>query len=106
MEDDTQVGYGKPPMNTRFKPGQSGNPAGRPKSPRSLERDLIEVMYETVTIGEGDARETLSKQHSILRGLAAKAMEGDPKATALVIELVQRMSWTRGGIKAVLAGEP
>ena len=26
-----QVGYGKPPKLTRFKPGQSGNPRGRPR---------------------------------------------------------------------------
>ena len=26
-----EVGYGKPPKDTRFKPGQSGNPSGRPK---------------------------------------------------------------------------
>ena len=29
-----EVGYGKPPAGTRFKPGQSGNPAGRPKGSR------------------------------------------------------------------------
>ena len=26
-----EVGYGKPPKATRFKPGKSGNPGGRPK---------------------------------------------------------------------------
>ena len=34
--DDGQVGYRKPPVHTRFKPGQSGNPKGRPKGPRNL----------------------------------------------------------------------
>ncbi len=103
MEEDFEVGYGKPPKDTRFKPGQSGNPAGRPKSPRSLARDLLEEMYETVTVGEGETRETLSKQRSILRGLTAKAMEGDPKAAAMVIELVQRLTWNAGGAEAILA---
>ena len=28
---DYEIGYGKPPKQTRFKPGQSGNPRGRPK---------------------------------------------------------------------------
>lgn len=27
------VGYGKPPVHTRFAKGQSGNPGGRPKEP-------------------------------------------------------------------------
>lgn len=30
-----EVGYGKPPVHTRFKEGQSGNPNGRPKKARS-----------------------------------------------------------------------
>ena len=30
----SKVGYKNPPVDTRFKPGQSGNPAGRPRRPR------------------------------------------------------------------------
>jgi Family of unknown function (DUF5681) len=30
-DSDYQVGYGKPPQHTRFKKGESGNPAGRPR---------------------------------------------------------------------------
>jgi hypothetical protein len=26
-----EVGYGKPPMDTRFRKGASGNPGGRPR---------------------------------------------------------------------------
>jgi uncharacterized protein DUF5681 len=29
--DDYEVGYGKPPVATRFKKGQCGNPGGKPK---------------------------------------------------------------------------
>lgn len=32
---DYEVGYGKPPAETRFKKGQSGNPNGRPKGSRN-----------------------------------------------------------------------
>ena len=30
---ESEVGYGKPPIGTQWKPGQSGNPKGRPKDP-------------------------------------------------------------------------
>ena len=39
------VGYGRPPIRTRFRPGQSGNPKGRPKGARnaaSMARDALE----------------------------------------------------------------
>jgi len=33
---DYEVGYGKPPRDTRFKEGQSGNPRGRPPGLKNL----------------------------------------------------------------------
>ncbi len=33
------VGYCKPPKRTRFQPGQSGNPRGRPKGTKNLKTD-------------------------------------------------------------------
>jgi Family of unknown function (DUF5681) len=34
-EGDYRVGYGKPPLETRFKQGQSGNPRGRPRGAKT-----------------------------------------------------------------------
>jgi hypothetical protein len=87
------VGYGRPPKHTRFKPGQSGNPSGRRRKPLSLAREFFEVLHEPVTLGEGEACETVAKQRAILRALAAKAMEGDPRAIAKAIQLTQ---WITG----------
>ena len=38
------VGYGKPPKHSRFKPGQSGNPKGRPRSSKHKLND--EFLYQ------------------------------------------------------------
>jgi hypothetical protein len=35
-EQPYEVGYGKPPANTRFPRGLSGNPKGRPKGSKNL----------------------------------------------------------------------
>ena len=35
---DYEVGYGKPPQHTRFKPGQSGNARGRPRKSKELNK--------------------------------------------------------------------
>ena len=45
---DCEVGYGRPPKATRFTPGKSGNPRGRPKGSRSVGAILKGVMSQKV----------------------------------------------------------
>ena len=47
-----RVGYGRPPMMTRFRPGQSGNPRGRPKGARNLSTIVAAALSERVAINE------------------------------------------------------
>ena len=49
-EDDT--GYARPPKGHQFKPGQSGNPGGRPKGARNLRTDLTRMMKKHVLVRE------------------------------------------------------
>jgi hypothetical protein len=48
--DDYAVGYGKPPLHTRFKKGQSGNPRGRPPGAKNLSTLLNEALNEPVIV--------------------------------------------------------
>src|SRR6202022_3261656 len=41
--DEYDVGYGKPPKHTRFRAGQSGNPAGRRKGVRNLMTPAVSI---------------------------------------------------------------
>jgi hypothetical protein len=38
---DYQVGYGKPPQHSRFKPGNNANPKGRPKRGPLVKAEII-----------------------------------------------------------------
>ncbi len=91
MSDDDEVGYGKPPKASQFKPGQSGNPMGRPKGTRNLKSDLIEELREQVLIREGASSTQVSKQRAIIKRLIAKSINGDPRSMNIALNLMLRV---------------
>jgi hypothetical protein len=91
------VGYAKPPASTKFKPGQSGNPRGRPKGsrnkpPRLNEERLKEIIiaeaYRTIKINDGDKKVSIPMAQAIVRSLAVNAAKGQHRAQQLFAELV------------------
>jgi hypothetical protein len=91
------VGYGKPPKHSRFKPGQSGNPSGRPKGSRNKLPELNEERlkdiilleaYRTITVNDGDRRVTLPMAQAIMRTLALNAAKGNQRALNLFTEML------------------
>lgn len=91
MPNDYEVGYGKPPKDTQFKKGQSGNPKGRTKGGKNFKTDLAEVLQEVVAVKEGGVRRNLSKQRAMLKSVTAKAMQGDARSVALIVNMVIRL---------------
>ncbi len=85
-----QVGYGKPPKHTQFKPGKSGNAKGRPKGAKNLKTELAEELAEKIPLKEAGKLKKVSKQRAMIKSLAAKAISGDSKAAALILNLVFR----------------
>ena len=83
---DYQIGYKKPPVHTRFPKGVSGNPSGRSRGSRNLKTDFLEELSERVTVTEGGKRRHHSKQRVTIKALVNKAMTGDVRAAAKVIE--------------------
>jgi len=51
-----KVGKGNPPRNTRWKPGQSGNPKGRPKGIRYISESLRELLDQKDKDGRTNAQ--------------------------------------------------
>ncbi len=89
---DYAVGYGRPPLHTRFKPGHSGNPRGRPKGPKSILRLLIEALEErTAVTSEDGKRRRIAKRKLGLRRLADKFAGGDAYATRMVLDLLSQI---------------
>ncbi len=90
-QNDDKVGYRKPPTGTRFKPGQSGNPNGRPKGSVNLKTDLRSELSERIRIREGERSLKVSKQRAMLKALVAKALKGDARAANVVLTLVGKL---------------
>ena len=87
MSDDYPVGYKKPPVHTRFKPGESGNLGGRPKGSKNLRTDLLEELAETKRILEGGRERRISKQRALIKTQVARAIKGNDRAAAKVLDL-------------------
>jgi len=88
--DDYPVGFARTPKHTRFKPGQSGNPEGRPKGRRKMGELLDAVLAEQITIREGDRFRKVSRGEAAMRALIQKAMRGDAKSCSMLLKLTQQ----------------
>ena len=86
MTDDYDVGYGKPPKDSQFKKGQSGNPSGRPKATHNFKTDLKEELQERVRITEGGKVEEISKQRAVIKRMVEQALQGNARAGETVIK--------------------
>jgi len=89
---DYKVGYGKPPKDTQFKKGQSGNPAGRPPRSRNMKRLMEELLDETVEVTENGKPLILSKREALLRRLYADAIRGDAQAMRQLLGILAKYS--------------
>ena len=70
-----RMGYGNPPHYTRFRPGQSGNPRGRPRGAKGRKQIVAEIaneMHWVVEDGKRRRRTTLELIFLKLRNLAAQ----------------------------------
>ena len=76
---DYEIGYGKPPRETRFKQGQSGNVGGRPRGSKNLATIMLKELSERLTISENGRRRKITKREAIIKQVINKAMAGDPR---------------------------
>jgi hypothetical protein len=74
-----RVGYGRPPTDTRFKPGVSGNPKGRRKKVPSFSEVTEQVLNETIEMRMGDRVLRMSNRQALVRSAVRQALAGKPR---------------------------
>ena len=90
MGNEGEVGFGKPPVHSRFRKGCSGNSKGRPKGTKNLRTDLSEVLQERITVTEGDRKVRMSKQRAVFKTLVAKTLKGDSRSATTLLNTMFR----------------
>ena len=91
-KSDRGSGYGKPPLHTRFKPGQSGNPRGRPKGSLNFTTDLKTVLLAPVALNDGGKQRRVTTQKAALLRLREKGLKGNIRALDKLLSYAMAMS--------------
>jgi hypothetical protein len=82
-----EVGYGRPPRATRFQPGRSGNPRGRPKKPKSIQERFERELARKVAVREDGRVRKIPKIDLWVRRVIADAIKGSHQASRILIEM-------------------
>ena len=94
-EDDHHVsemiGYGKPPVSSRFKKGQSGCPTGRPPKSLSKRKIVEDVLSEKQRLNDQPAGERVlyPSLELIIMVVKQMAASGHQQATKLYTDIME-----------------
>ena len=103
-DQEYRVGPGRPPKAYQFKPGQSGNPKGARRKPRSIAPDL-KALFERalsgkVTLRQGEQEKIITKAAAGIEQLVNQFAKGDRHARRDLFALAESL-----GVDLVTKGE-
>lgn len=87
------VGYGRPPKDGQFKPGQSGHPQGRAPKSRNLNSIVKQVLDEKVELREGGRTRKMAVIEALVRVTRARAFKDDFKAFASLTFMMKQTGY-------------
>lgn len=81
-----------PSTANQYKPGQSGNPRGRPKGSKGMKTIVQEIANEKRTVTEDGKKLRLTTAELIVKVLHRKSLAGDLPAKRSIDDLRERFS--------------
>jgi Family of unknown function (DUF5681) len=88
---DYVVGFGRPPIGSRFKPGISGNAKGRPKGHKNLKTLIRQAMTASISVQEGSSTRRVSKIEGVVLRQLQSALKGDDRSAMAVIKMAMQV---------------
>jgi hypothetical protein len=85
---DYAVGYRKPPRQTRFRNGQSGNPRGRSPGAKNLKTLLNDALNEPVIVTENGGHRKITKRQAIITQLVNRSATADLRAIKILLDML------------------
>ena len=82
------VGYKRPPSKSQFKPGQSGNPRGRPKRKVNMSESLNRELDQKIVVTE--TGKALTKLEAFVQSTVNRVLQGDAKAIPALVRLLNQ----------------
>jgi Family of unknown function (DUF5681) len=88
-QDSSPVGYGRPPVHSRFRKGRSGNPTGKRKHGEAERAEALirQEVYRLLTVREGEAVRKMPALQAVIRSQIA--VKGSVAAQRAVVKLLQ-----------------
>jgi hypothetical protein len=90
--DNYVVGRGRPPLLTRWKPGQSGNPKGRPKGAKNIMTCFRQELNRKIDIKERGIVRMVTSREAIAKTITNRALKGDPKLLPVIMAIDRDVS--------------
>lgn len=102
--DSSPVGYKSPPRSTRFKPGQSGNPKGRPRKNAStitlpkagsgdsagplleIEEAFLDELARIISVNEAGQAVEMTAKVGLIRAAIVNALKGNAYAQKTMLD--------------------
>jgi hypothetical protein len=84
-----EVGYGKPPRQTRFRKGQSGNPRGRSPGAKNLKTLLNDALNEPVIVTENGGHRKITKRQAIITQVVNRSATADLRAIKILLDMLR-----------------
>lgn len=85
-----EVGRGKPPSSSQFKPGQSGNPGGRKKGSVNLKTIMTAVLESEIELTENGRKRKVPLLEAIILRQAQDALRGQLRAIDSLLDRYER----------------